>query len=149
MPPLGSNLVDQQGVQLLIDWIQGELPARQSYAEWRAARFGPAPTPDGEPGFDADGDGRANHDEFLALTDPLAADLAPVVVLENDGEVRIAAPAPPGRSLLFESSPDLLDWSPWPATGNDGIARPPGSLLELAAPPAGPRHFFRARLREE
>ena len=52
MPPLASSAIDEIGVQLLIDWIEGELPARQSYddgvhpasAPPRTATLPPTPT---------------------------------------------------------------------------------------------------------
>lgn len=151
MPPLGSGVVDGEGVQLLIDWIRLELPDRQSYAQWRVAQFGSATSPQGEPGFDADGDGRTNLTEFLAGSNPQSADSprGPAVARATNGVVTLSIPSMAGRGIRIETSPDLLEWAPWNAPGNNGISAPPGSILEIAAPVDAASAFFRAVFTEE
>ncbi len=150
MPPLASSVVDPAGVQLLIDWIDGELPARQSYLQWRTARFGSSSSPEGEASFDADLDGRSNMDEFIAGTNPVLPDAAPAlgIVSTHDHPV-VSAEAMPGRSVRIQTSPDLFSWTNWDAPGNDGISTPPGSLLYFSAPAPGSRAYFRAIFKEE
>lgn len=150
MPPLGSSVTDTNGIQLLIDWIRLELPARQSYAQWRLARFGSSTSPEGVFSFDADLDGRNNMVEFLAHTDPLHPDSPPPVgITTGGGSTTISVNAPSGRSVRIQHSPDLMSWTNWSAPGNDGISAPPGSLLELTAPTTDPAAFFRAVYTEE
>ena len=71
MPQLGSNELDQEAIALLTAWITQPLPARQTYADWRLARFGSAVSADGAPEAGPDGDRATNREEFLAGTDPL------------------------------------------------------------------------------
>jgi uncharacterized repeat protein (TIGR03806 family) len=151
MPPLGSSVIDQGGVQLLIDWIRVELPARQSYAHWRIARFNSSTSAEGEANNDADADGRTNMAEFLAGSDPRVADAATTPQVSTAaGLARVSFPAMSGRSVVIQTSPNLRDWSTWSASGNDGISAPPGGLLELEAATGGaPAGFFRAVIREE
>lgn len=150
MPPLASDIIDEEGVELLIAWIRLELPERQSYAQWRLATFGSAVSPEGEPAFDADGDGCDNMAEFLAGTDPLSPDPATVPSLHlANGIATVGFPTLAGRGVRIEYSPDLRDWSTWLAPGNDGISGLPASILELAAPVTGPSAFFRAIIVEE
>lgn len=151
MPPLASSVVDDEGVQLLIDWIRLELPERQTYEQWRLEKFGSAVSPEGEPDFDADSDGRSNLEEFLAGTDPLQVDGAPVPGLAKDahGAVTVSLPSLAGRGILIEKSPDLVEWLPWNVAGNDGISAPPGNILEITAPVDEPAAFFRAVFSEE
>jgi uncharacterized repeat protein (TIGR03806 family) len=150
MPPLASSVVDQAGVQLLIDWIDGELPARQSYAQWRAVRFGSSTSPEGEASFDADLDGRTNLAEFIAGTNPVLADTAPAVGIASAHDTAVVSTtALAGRSVRIQTSPDLFTWTNWAAPGNDGISTPPGSLLLHSAPISEPGAYFRAVFSEE
>ncbi len=150
MPPLASSVVDTNGVQLLIDWIRSELPARQSYPQWRLSRFGSSSAPEGEGSFDADLDGRTNMAEFLAGTDPLRPDASPAPALTaGAGQVTLTVPALPGRGVRIQTSGNLLSWTNWAAPGNDGISAPPGELLQLTAPTSEPNAFFRGTYTEE
>ena len=60
MPPLGSSELDQKNIALLTEWINSSLPARQTYADWRLEKFLSTTSPEGAPGFDADGDGKTD-----------------------------------------------------------------------------------------
>ncbi len=151
MPPIGSSVIDAQGVQLLTDWILSELPARQSFSQWRQSHFSSTTSARGEPNFDADNDGRTNMMEFLANTQPLIVDkpTAPKITM-TPSHARITMPALPGRNMLIETSTNMRNWSTWQASGNDGISSPPGSMVTLEAPTNGaPAAFFRAVIREE
>ena len=148
MPPLGSNAIDDAGVQLLIDWIENELPGRESEAQWRTRHFGNSPA--GAPDQDPDGDGRSNREEFLLHGHPLAADLPPAVAMErvaNGWSLRL--PALPGRSLVFEESTDLQSWFRIEHPANNGLPRPPGLPWGFEVPDTAPGAFFRARVTEQ
>lgn len=151
MPPLASSVVDEEGVQLLIDWIRLELPSRKSYDHWRTDKFGSSDLPEGAPGIDADGDGRTNRNEFLTGTDPRRVDaaLVPVVVRGADRLVSISLAGTAGRGIRIEKSSDLSTWHPWNADGNDGVSAPPGSILQITAPVDEQAAFFRAVFTEE
>ncbi len=147
MPPLATSEIDETGVQLLIDWIESELPGRQSYDDWRTSIFGASP--DGEPGEDPDGDGRDNETEFLQMTNPQVADAPPgIAVAENASGLTLTLPDLPGRGHILESSTDLGTWTPWPVEGNDGLSRPPGQPWSVEVPADEPHRFFRARIEE-
>lgn len=147
MPPLASSETDAVGIQLLVDWIESELPARQSYDEWRSSIFGVSP--DGDPGADPDLDGRDNETEFLQLTNPQVADAPPGISLTmGDGELTLAFPDLPGRGQILESSTNLENWSPLPIEGNDGLARPAGQPWSLDVPACDNREFYRTRIEE-
>lgn len=148
MPPLGSNVIDEAGVQLLIDWIENELPGRESEAQWRTRHFGASPT--GAPDQDPDGDGRSNREEFLFHRNPLAPDAPPAVAMEQQpGGWSLGFPALPGRSIVFEGSTDLQSWFRVDHPANNGLPRPPGLPWGLEVPSETPSGFFRARATEQ
>lgn len=156
MPPLGSNLIDPEGSQLIADWIQQEASNESSYTTWRSARFGNTTSPQGAPGNDPDGDSVSNFEEYLFLTSPTSGtDFLRPEVSKNGNQIAIPLPALPGRSVVIQRSSDLSSWQDWNAAGNDGIPRNPSSLAVptiLSAPtnPAGGHlgEFFRFRIRE-
>lgn len=146
MPPLGSNVVDTANVELLTEWINGELQQRLSYDGWRSLNFEPDLDPAGAPGEDPDGDGIPNHDEFLAGTGPLNGSSAfrPLISVAPPS-LRFSLPA--NRSFRIETSGDLSIWTPWDIPQNQGLPVA-GGLIEIAFPVADPQHFFRVELRE-
>ena len=148
MPPLGSNVVDEEGVQLLTDWINGSLTTRESFADWRVRFYGDPPS-GGAPAADDDSDGRTNFQEFLSMTDPLTADDASSVsvdVLSDSLQVGFENLA--GRSVFIDASDDLSSWEPLDVSGNDGLPRAVGEAFEFTMPFEAPSKFFRARIIE-
>lgn len=146
MPPLGSNVTDPAGVQLLIDWVES-MGDRQNFAAWTAEHLGLLPPEDQLPTGDPDGDGRDNRSEFLAHTDPNTSDLAPVPASSIAGDLMsITFPVLPGRGMILESSDDLIDWADWPGAGNDGLER--AAPWQIQVPVASGARFFRARIEE-
>lgn len=73
MPPLGTTVVDAQGVELLTAWILNDLPSYQTFAEWQVAQFGSTNAPGA--GWDEDFDGDADNAylEYLNDTNPKLA----------------------------------------------------------------------------
>lgn len=148
MPPLGSNVIDQVGVQLLTDWINGPLTSREDYSSWRERMFGNPPS-GGAPDADDDLDGRTNREEFLARTNPKAVDLAPSLGMSISGNVlSFTLPAIPGRAVTLFVSEDLIDWEKWNARGNNGLPRDPASPATFIVPTTGTKEFFRAVFEE-
>ncbi|MEQ1859282.1 MAG: LamG-like jellyroll fold domain-containing protein [Chthoniobacteraceae bacterium] len=146
MPPLATSELDQTGIALLSDWIANALPTQQTYAQWRLAQFGSSSSSEGAPTFDADGDGRTNEAEFLALTNPLsgASFLTPLVSTSlNTATFSFDVPA--NRSGIVETSLDLATWWQWDVPGNDGLPLPGGSV-NISGPMLGTKQFFRLRL---
>ncbi len=149
MPPLATSVTDEGGVQLLKDWIESELPSRQSFADWVTSRLSGEPPENRTPEADPDSDGRNNLTEFLAHTDPLQPDRNPAAGAAVEGDIfRFTFPQLQGRGMWLESSPDLVDWSVWPHGDNDGLERLPGAPWVVEIPVSGGKRFFRARIEE-
>jgi glucose/arabinose dehydrogenase len=149
MPALASNVLDQAAIELLSNWIIDELPAYQSYPEWRDANFGDPQSPEGDPANDPDQDLRTNHDEWLERTDPNDPGDFWNPGLDTSGP---GAPALrydlPNRSVTVESSPNLQEWSRWDQLEKDGIPHPPGSPRSIDLSPLGTHEFFRFTVEE-
>ncbi len=146
MPPLGSNVVDQAGVDLLTEWIAGELPDRRTYDQWRAAEFLSGSSPQGEPGEDPDGDGVTNYAEYLAGTDPQSGSSFPLTsVSPGDSLVSFTFDLPPNRNAVIEHSENLQQWTPWDIPGNQGLPTT-GGPQTITGPKPGDAAFFRARI---
>lgn len=69
MPPIGSNVIDTQGVAVVTAWINS-LADFQTLAEWNVAHWGATNHPDADPGADPDLDGGDNRYERLTRTSP-------------------------------------------------------------------------------
>jgi uncharacterized repeat protein (TIGR03806 family) len=147
MPPLATSVTDPSGVQLLIDWVESMDPSRRSFAAWTTEHLGSLPPEDQLATADPDGDGRDNRSEFLAHTDPNAADSAPSPTISiADNLMEITFPVLPGRGMILESSSNLAEWTDWPAPGNDGLERSAPWQIEVLVEPGN--RFFRARIEE-
>jgi uncharacterized repeat protein (TIGR03806 family) len=145
MPPIASSIVDEEGIQLIANWI-GQLPAWQSYAEWRQNRFGSTNSLTGAPDADPDEDGSSNWAEYLAYTDPLnEADWWTGRIQADPLGVAVEAELF-NRSVWVETSSDLVSWSRWAVSGNDGIPLASGRVLRLIATPGPTNAFFRFRI---
>jgi hypothetical protein len=153
MPPIGSNELDHDAIDLLTEWIDDELPDRRTYDQWCAEHFPPPPppgvsVPGTAPGDDPDADGASNLAEFLALTDPLSGSsfLRPQVDVGRD-RVTVSCEIPANRSASIECCEHLGTWQPWDVPGNHGLPNA-GGLLQISGPRTGTRQFFRVRLSE-
>lgn len=150
MPPLATAVVDPDGVQVVQDWI-ASMTGRQTYAEWRAQQFGNGTSPQGDPGFDADGDGVTNHSEFLGLTSPTLAGppLQPALSVSS-GSIALQFPNLQGRRVQVQTTTDLMGWTLWNVPGNDGLpAAPSIPMRQFVVPLDGPRRFFRLSIEEQ
>jgi hypothetical protein len=146
MPQLGSTELDEQAIALLTEWIEGALPTRQTYDDWRLLHFESLISPEGAPGADPDVDLRTNAEEQFAgtgLNDAHSFLYARLAFPASDVAITLDLPA--NRSVRIDRSPDLLNWSPWEAPGNQGLPLPGGPFTITGAAP-GPRYFFRFQL---
>jgi uncharacterized repeat protein (TIGR03806 family) len=150
MPPLASNELDPDDIQLLTDWITQSLPQRLSFADWQLFYFNSNIDPDAAPGADPDGDGQSNTEEFLANTDPTnptsSLGLPRGSLLHGGTAVQFQFTQPANRSALVETSSDLANWTLWDVPGNSPTF-PPTAQERMIEVPAGEGHrFFRLRL---
>ncbi|MEM7391381.1 MAG: c-type cytochrome, partial [Verrucomicrobiota bacterium] len=148
MPPLGSTELDQQNIALLIEWINQSQSSWDTYDDWRMAWFGDLVSPDGEPTADPDGDGRSNNEEWLAGTDPLDGNLyfRSTIAVSNN-QVRLGMTLPTNRSVMVETSTNLVDWSLWDVPGNQGLPLPGGPWW-IDGPADDLLRYFRFWIRE-
>ncbi len=151
MPPIGNRVVDAAGVALIEEWIENDLLAWQGFAEWQVDNFGSSEDPEAAPDFDGDGDGRTNRMEFLARSDPESGDVEPLMSIDGMDEenVRIEVPVFSNRSVVIETSDDLLEWHPWDVPNNSpSFPATGGGMKVLEAPREGMMRFFRAEFQE-
>jgi glucose/arabinose dehydrogenase/mono/diheme cytochrome c family protein len=141
MPPLASNELDQTDIALVQNWITNTLPNEQTYSQWHQAMFNaPVPTPSDQ-NADSDGTGQSNYLKFLAGLNPFNGGIfAPGVSISN-GNASISFNVPANRSVLVETSTDLVNWTPWDVPGNGGIPQQ-GGLNIMTGVALGPRMFF-------
>lgn len=148
MPPLGSSQADEASLALVAEWINSALPARLTYEEWRTLHFGEPPSAEGEAGFDPDGDGIVNSDEFLWGSSPHDAASPPSVTVKREGaQTDLSFDLPANRVFRVLSSDDLATWRPWDAPGNDRSGRSAGRV-SLGIPEVQERKFFRIEIDE-
>jgi uncharacterized repeat protein (TIGR03806 family) len=150
MPPLATNELDPDDIQLLTDWITQSLPQRLSFSQWQLVYFASNKDPNAAPEADPDRDGQSNMEEFLGNTDPLDPTSSlglPQGSLVNGGtEVQFQFTQPANRSAVVETSTDLANWTLWDVPGNSPTF-PPTAQPRMIETAAGQGHrFFRLLL---
>ncbi len=153
MPPVGSSVVDEESVALVISWIN-ELTDYQTFAEWQVANFGSTDHPDAQPGEDPDGDGADNKTEYLTGTDPLDPDdvWAMELVFQDDAPA-IAFPRIANRGFEIEANTNLLMASGWHVLnvpGNQPVFGPATEAVTVEDPTATNlmQRYYRIRIYE-
>ena len=143
MPPIATNVVDPEGSQLLLDWINNEAPDETTYSEWRQARFGNETA--GETTADPDGDGHNNYYEYLTHTDPLDPESGWEPTLDENGDSMELSYQPLGDRIItpYHSS-DLENWVPFDTAP---LSLNPENQV-FTTRPAASREFFRFKIEE-
>jgi uncharacterized repeat protein (TIGR03806 family) len=151
MPPLASNELDPNAIQLLSDWITQELPGRLSFAQYQVQYFGSAGDPNAAPEADPDHDDHNNFEEFHYGTIPTLASSAPAVpigsLIGGGTQVRFQFNQPANRAVLVESSTDSRNWTLWDVPGNAPSYPSVTQARDIIAPLNPDTHrFFRLQL---
>ncbi len=115
MPPLATNIHDEEAIALITAWIEAELPGRKLYEQWRDTHFA-ALDPDGDRNADPDGDGHSNRDEYLLGSPPLSANPAGQPAITGDPSLRFLRKA--FRKYDILTSSDLATWDRWEVPQN-------------------------------
>lgn len=113
MPPLDSQLLDQQALSLFQQWI-AELTNYQTFPAWQTNHFGGTNLPNALASADPDTDGAPNHLEYLTDTDPNgSADFWTIGIHRNAGAVSIVYTQAPNRGFEVQWSTNLVNTSSW------------------------------------
>jgi len=147
MPPLATRERDLTAEALITDWINSDLPARQSFAQWQTAHFGSTSVPEAQAAADPDDDAQDNDLEFLLGNHPLlsSAPYLPIVSPAGGG-FSLTFDHPSNRSVLIETSTNLVDWSLWNIPGNAPVFPSTSQQATVIGPIDLPGRFFRLRL---
>jgi mono/diheme cytochrome c family protein len=147
MPLLATSERDLTAEALITSWINSELPARKSFAQWQTMHFGSTSLPEAQAAADPDGDAQNNDLEFLLGENPLLnnAPYLPFVSPESGG-FSLGFDHPANRSVLIETSADLQGWSLWDVPGNAPIFPSASHQVTITSPFEAPGRFFRLRL---
>ncbi len=150
MPPIASNEIDPVNIQLLADWITGQLPAYQTYDQWRLARFGNTNSPAGERTADPDSDFASNEAEWLQYTDPNnGTSVWSDLTIDPAGNGVAIGYALSNRQAVIERSTNLAEWTTWDAPGNQGIPLHTGVVHQISTTVEdADKAFFRLRIEE-
>ncbi len=136
MPPIASNVLDEQAVQLLSSWISITPPSESTFEDWQISLFGSTDSSDASAVADPDHDGNTNLLEFMTFTNPLDPNefWSPVFTQES-GRTCVEFTMPPSRAYEVQISDDLQTWQTWNVPGN-----PPesDSVEEIQAKIQGP-----------
>jgi len=151
MPPIGSHVVDAEGVALITAWIN-DLAGYQGYEAWSLATAGAALPK----AADADGDGVNNIGEFLLDTDPLDPlqrwDGGSLDFQGAGGIPQITFDRIANRAYTVQFTDDLAGpWQFLDVPGNElrfGSTAGGVMLLDTSPPPTEGRRFYRLLLSE-
>jgi hypothetical protein len=145
MPPLGSTEPDATNLQLITDWISGELTTRPLYDQWRDGFFA-ALDPLGDKTADPDGDGMNNYDEYLLGSSPVSGG-DPWQASIADGNLVFLRRS--HRYYAIETSDDLGNWQPWSIPEIDRTYQATDAITEIPLPVSpGGISFFRFKVSE-
>ncbi len=115
MPPLGSYVVDTQGMAVVAAWITGHLTNYLTFAEWQVRYFGSTTAELAQAEADADEDGTDNQTEYLlGLVPTNEASAWAVGGLDPaSGQPGVRYERIAHRSFDVQASTNLLDPAAW------------------------------------
>lgn len=153
MPPLGTDLVNAEALDLIGGWITQDLPFYETYDQWRARRI-PINSPWAtHPLTDLDRDGMANFAEYLFGTNPLLSSDALKLTIKRSVDVTTLEfpwPANVGMQIQWsDNASDPLSWLPLEVPGNRPffLSFPAVGLIEDYSA-NGASRFYRLIVRE-
>ncbi len=151
MPPLGSSQIHTNAVNLLREWILGELPRQTSFLSWQTNHFGGPAREVAAATADPDGDGLNNELEWLLGEDPQAAQRYwQLSGVEEDGQLVLRFERRAGLLMLLESMDTEVareGWQPVEAMGNEYSVPSGDGLAEIRVPiPVTGTSLFRVRV---
>lgn len=143
MPPIASNVLDEEAISQIQEWIASSLPSRKDYAAWRLEKFESSTSPQGSALEDPDGDGSTNSTESLIGTEPTTGASYPNARISTEGSsLTIGIPVPADRIVWIETSLDLETWTRWNVSGNNGLPGP-AEIRAFTGPLLSSKQFFR------
>ncbi len=150
MPPLATTVVNDNAVSLLREWIENDLPARETFAQWQARYFPDPGSPEAGADADPDGDGNSNRLEFLTRSNPRdAADSWSVSIVRDSGNVVLSYVAPFNRQVNLEYSGSLQGpWLPVRSPENVPYPRANDRPVTVSEPLVDGARFYRVILSE-
>lgn len=154
MPPFGHNLIDTQAVSLLTRWINEELPAYRTFAQWQTNHFASTNAPEAAANADPDNDGARNMLEYLTGTDPNASASRWAIGAERSGNnVNVVFDRIANRFFEVQISTNLTTnasaWSALNVRENRPFAARSNSVWRVPDSPTNDTmRFYRARVYE-
>jgi glucose/arabinose dehydrogenase len=134
MPPLATSERDPANIQLIAEWIAGDLATRQAFSQWQIFHFGSTNNVDAAADADPDEDGRSNEEEFLTYTDPEDADSFWTGMFEEAENGLNVGHDLYNREVFIEFSTNLNEWSRWNVPQNNGLPIASGTTRLIPVP---------------
>jgi len=147
MPPVGSHVVDEAGIELMRAWIDSLNPDR-TYSQWQGTAFGNRTADETKPDKDADGDGWTNEAEFFLGTDPtVRSDRWRMRINREDLTLSFPKIHHPKVSFQLKYASSIGTGAEWNDINPSEVIEIGGGLRKwgVGSPGAEPR-FFRAEI---
>ncbi|MBL9136421.1 MAG: PQQ-dependent sugar dehydrogenase [Verrucomicrobiales bacterium] len=152
MPPLASQVLDDRASEILSRWITNSLPSWKSFESWQRDHFADPNADMAGPDYDADGDGAANHLEYLTGTDPRdPAEVWSVRIDRDPTGVRLRYPHLANRGFVVEWTASLgmaTSWQPLAVPENRFRIAAETFAAEIAQPAVNEARYYRVRVFE-